>query len=109
MFTIPITVTSRVPWRAHYSPSSHRWIGICDPMNLTMEADSLDELHSVINEAIQLMFRDLLEDKELDAYLTGMGWTAGPLPLNQPPEVIEFDLPWELIAEGARDLARRAP
>jgi predicted RNase H-like HicB family nuclease len=108
MAVVTVQVGAQIQWLATYNPTSRRWVGICDPMNLTMEADTLDELHSVIEEAIQLMLRDLLEDNELDAYLRDMGWNAQPIPVGQLPKNVEFDVPWQLVAEKARGLSRSA-
>ena len=77
-------------------------------MNLVMEADSLDELHSVIDEAMQLMLVDLLRDNELDQFLREHGWRAQGIPQQVKPEEIQFSVPWQLIAEGTRrDSERR--
>lgn len=95
-----IEIQAQVPWQARQTASS-RWIAICEPMNLSTEANSLDELYSVINETMQLVLTDLLEDNELDSYLRDRGWTA----LNMPSHVsadVEFNVPWHLVAEGAR-------
>ena len=81
---------------------------MCDPMNLAMEADSLDELHSVIAEAIHVLFADLFQDNELEAYLRERGWTATGIPTSAVDQDIEFNVPWELVAEGASDTLRRA-
>ena len=78
-------------------------------MNLVMEADTLDELYSVIDEAIQLMLVDLLRDNELDQFLREHGWNAPNVPLQVKPEDVKFDVPWELIAEGARNDSERHP
>jgi hypothetical protein len=72
-----------------------------------MEADSLDELHGVIPEAIHLLMIDLLEDNELDKYLRERGWQALNMP-SRPDGDVQFDVPWQLIAEGARGTERRA-
>lgn len=77
-------------------------------MNLVMEADSLDELHSVIEEAMQLLLVDLLRDNELDQFLREHGWRAQDIPVQARPEDVQFSVPWELIAEGtSRDSERR--
>jgi hypothetical protein len=74
-----------------------------------MEAESLDELHSVIEEALQLLLTDLLRDNELDAFLRERGWNAVNLPGKViPGEEVRFDVPWHLIAESNRDLGSRA-
>lgn len=72
-------------------------------MNLVMEADSLDELHSVIDEAMQLMLVDLLRDNELEQFLREHGWRAQNIPPQAKPEEVQFRVPWQLIAEGTRN------
>ena len=78
-------------------------------MNLVVEAESLDELYSVIDEAIQLMLVDLLRDNELEQFLREHGWHARNVPLRVKPENVKFDVPWELIAEGAKNDSERRP
>ncbi len=106
---IQIEGQAQLQWRAHRSGSSKRWIGICDALKLVTEADTLDELHSVIDEAIQLLLTDLLVDNELDQFLRERGWKAANLPtranVQQP---VQFSVPWQLIAESTRDSKRRA-
>ena len=78
-------------------------------MNLTAEAESLDELYSVIDETIQLVLVDILRDNELDRFLRDRGWRAVNLPTApNPGEQVDFDVPWDLIAEGSRGSERRA-
>ena len=103
MAVVPINV--KLEWRAMRSASSSRWIGICDALNLSMEAESLDELHSLIPETIHLLMTDLFEENELDQYLRTKGWHAVNIPTG-PVGDIEFDVPWYLVAEGARDFQR---
>ena len=94
-------------WRAQRSPTSNRWIAVCDALNLSMEADSLDELHSLIPETIHLLMTDLLEDNELDQYLKDKGWQATGVP-PLPERDVSFEVPWYLVAEGARGSQRGA-
>jgi hypothetical protein len=110
MATVQIQTTkAQLQWLARKSPTSNRWIGVCDPIKLVMEADSLDELYSVIDEAIQLMLIDLMRDNELDQFLREHGWRAVNIPREARPEDVQFNVPWELIAEGTRrDSERRA-
>lgn len=94
-------------WRAERSEPSRRWVAICPAMNLTTEADSLDELYSVINETLQLVLVDLLRDNELQKFLRERGWKAR-VPAQIDPADVQFNVPWQLIAKGAHDSARRA-
>jgi hypothetical protein len=103
-----VIIEANVAWRATRSPWSNRWVGVCEAMNLTTEAESLDELHSVIDATFHLFLADLLRDKELNAYLRERGWHAVNLPADHHDDV-EFEVPWELIvAERTRDSARHA-
>jgi len=75
-------------------------IGVCEPMNLVVEADSLDELYSLIPETLHLMLFDLLVDNELDGFLREIGWQVqGELPAK-PTEDLRFDVPWQLVVPG---------
>jgi hypothetical protein len=102
-----VAIEANIVWHAKRSEMSKRWIGVCEALNLSMEADSLDELHCVIPEAIHLLMVDLMEDNELDRYLRDKRWTASSVP-NQAQGEVEFNVPWELIVEGARGSERRA-
>ena len=105
---VTVTLQAQIQWHAKPSDTSKRWIGICEPMNLAMEADSLDELHSVINETLNLVLTDLLRENELETYLRERGWRAVNMPAN-PKQDVDFEVPWELIvAGGRRDSERRA-
>lgn len=105
---IQIQGHAQIQWRAHRSATSKRWIGVCEAMNLVTEADTLDELHSLIDETLQLLLTDLLRDNELDQFLREHGWKAVNLPAKAIPNDVEFNVPWELVAESARDSERRA-
>jgi hypothetical protein len=95
-------------WKWRRSSTSTRYIAVCDALNLCLEADSEEELKSLIPEAMHLLMIDLLADNEIDEYLREKGWQALNLP-QQPENDVEFHVPFELIAEEARrDTARRA-
>ena len=101
-----VQIQTKVEWRAQRSGSTNRWIGVCEALNLSTEAESLDGLHSLIPETIHLLMVDLLADNELDQYLRDKGWRAVGVP-SAPDGDVEFDVPWYLVAEGARDSQRR--
>ena len=106
-FTVAIKLNGNLQWHASQSASSKRWIGVCAPLNLAMEAESLDELHSVINETTHALMHDLLSDNELDAFLRERGWTASNIPVGTNAEDVNFAVPWQLVAEGDRGSERR--
>jgi hypothetical protein len=98
-----VSIESKVQWQVARSATSGRWIGVCQPMNLAMEANSLDELSEVIKESIHLLLIDLLQDNELDQFLRDRGWTALNMPRCDVTGDVEFDVPLELlVAESSR-------
>jgi hypothetical protein len=105
---VVVNVDVKLEWIARRSSTSNRWIGSCDALNLSTEADTLDELHSLIPEAIHLLMIDLLQDDELEDYLKKRGWVATNIPPNHQVPDVEFNIPWQLIAEGQRDSPRSA-
>lgn len=105
MATETIFINANLVWHAKQSDARH-WIGVCDALNLAMEAESLDELHGLIPESIHLLMLDLLQDNELDAFLRERGWHASNIPAPTDDDV-QFEVPWELIAEGARASGER--
>jgi hypothetical protein len=104
-----ITLQSQLLWRAAQTPSGN-WMGICDAMNIAVEADNLDQLHSIIPETINLLFLDLLQDGEVNQYLRERGWNE-EIPASAMQSLsqgnVEFDVPWQLVlAERTRDSSR---
>lgn len=102
-----VTIQANVAWSVTRSASSDRWIAICDELNLTTEADSEEELQSLIPETLHLLMADLLEDDELAQYLHEKGWSAVGLPSSHEADDIMFDLPWHIISGSQHDPERR--
>jgi hypothetical protein len=103
-----VTIEAQIQWIAFQSSASKRMIGVCDTLNISVEADSEDELRSLIPEAMNLLLGDLLSDNELEQFLQERGWRALNLPARRDSDV-QFDVPFELVAAGARhDTERRS-
>ncbi len=105
---VNIDPQAQLEWRTFRSSTSDRWIATCESMNLTTEAATLDELHSLIDETIQLVLMDLLLDDELPQYLDELGWRDGNIPTPEPGEDVKFSVPWHMVTEGALGPERRA-
>lgn len=109
MTKIVIEVTSTLEWTATQSEKGNRWVAECEALGLSMEGESLDELHSLIPEACFALFIDLFEDNELNQFLGDRGWEAVNMPTAPVADDIGFSIPWNLVAQGAvRDPERRA-
>ena len=103
-----ITVESTIQWRFAQDPASGRWIAICDPLRLTIEADSSSELRENIEDALQLFMRSLLRSGDFERFLQEHGWRKHMVGLLTDPTTgdVRFDVPIELIAQRANDSAR---
>jgi len=99
MASIEIRMQSEIQWIATASEETGVWVAHCDPLGISLTADSLDEMHSLIDEACQLLFLDLLQDNELDRFLTERGWESSAVPTGDTDD-IEFLVPWNMIANG---------
>ena len=86
-----IRAKGQVQCTAYESPESGRWIGECEDLGLAVEADDLDGLRRIFGEALHLLFTDLIEDGELDAFMRARGW--------EPEDDLTDHVPWELIAQ----------
>jgi hypothetical protein len=75
-----VTIQATVQWITFQSSTSKRVIGVCDMLNLCLEAESEQELRSLIPEAMNLLMVDLLSDNELPQFLQEKGWRAISLP-----------------------------
>ena len=98
MAIINIQVQAALQWAGKQTERG-RWIAECVPLGISIEADSLDELHSLMAESTHLLFRDLVADNEFDQFLRERGWTA---PVTHPAaEEMDFRVPMELVVAAA--------
>jgi hypothetical protein len=106
--TVRVQINGQLLWIVERGNSGH-WIAVCDPMNLSLEATSLDELYSVINEGIQLLMLDLIRDNEFDQFLRERGWDAQGVPKGPVEDGINIQIPWDMLIKAPHgDNARRA-
>jgi hypothetical protein len=93
-----IRVQANVPWQV--SPTSNAWIGTCEPLKLTVEADTWGELMETIAETLDAVLSDLMTSNELPLFLQTHGWAlVTPLPAKR--EDVKFDVPFIPAMMGA--------
>ena len=102
---LTITIQAQVAWRVSQS-ATNRWVAVCDELNMATEGCSLDEVHSLIQETMDLLFTDLVKDNEFDTFLRERGWST-QTPLPRDAKDVGFDLPWQMITDGGRDFEHR--
>lgn len=97
---VQIEIQINLQWRAVPGVKKGVWVGVCDALDLSIEADSLDELHSIIPESMHTLLVDLVQDNEFEAYLRERGWVSSAQPAGRNLEDMEFRVPWQLIVPG---------
>lgn len=105
-FSQVIEVNAQLQWQFYKDEPSGRWIGVCDPLKLCIEADTTSELRENIEDALGLLFRNLFKDNEFDSFLRARGWTSKPTNQAAASDDIEFDVPFEMIRRNGYDSAR---
>lgn len=103
---VTIEVKASLQWVFYRDERSRRWIAICDPLKVTVEADTHAELRENIEEGLNLLFQNLLRERELDRFLMLRGWSMS----SQVPEgagEVHFDVPIELVARAVNGSENR--
>lgn len=77
---------------------SGSWMGVCEPLGISLEAEDEPELRSMIEEAHHTLFLDLMESGELAQFLRDRGWsTKGPIPVGPVDMGVRFDVPFTVV------------
>ena len=101
---IRFQLNARVEWEVSRDERNGGWVAVCPALAVTAEADTWTELHEVVGEVHNELFRDLLREGQLQTFLTKHGWRPlGPLP--GPSADAIFDIPSYMIPP-AHDRAR---
>lgn len=102
-----VQIQGQIFWIAHQDQATGQWISVCPPLNLNAVGDTYDELQVSANEAMALLFLDLLESGDLVAFLRKNNWkmVGTPMPGIQP----RFDIPadWKTGSRFEELLAAR--
>lgn len=89
---IVVRVNANVKWKTRQTQAGN-YVAICDPLGLTLQAETWADLMEDISLTLDAMLKDLLSSQELDQFLREHGWTLiGSIPNRQ--EDFRFDLPF---------------
>lgn len=102
---IKFEIKAQLAWRVFQSASDN-WIGICDPLKITMEGATFQELTERINEALQLLMADLFETGELEDFLRRQGWRPMIDLSKVDPANATFDVPFDITKVEDRRAGR---
>lgn len=100
-----IRVQGNAPWTCFLSKEGV-WIAICDPLKLTLQADTFGDLMEDIAMSLNAIFKDLLISDELGKFLQEHGWElAGQMPNSM--DDVRFDMPFiPAVVAAANGLTR---
>ncbi len=99
MRVVRVQVKANLQWTVHRGKSGV-WIGICDPLKLTVQSETWAELMEDIGLTLNDVLRDLLVSNELPQFLRDRGWQLmESLPTRQ--DEVRFDVPFFPVMAGA--------
>ena len=95
-----VHVNGKVQWLFTQDAETGYWVAVCEPLGLTVEGHTHGEMRQHIEEALNLVFMNMMKTGEIDRFLRERGWRAQNLPTaEQMHERVTFDVPIELIAQ----------
>jgi len=97
-----VSIQGQVVWRVCQDRASGYFIGICDPLKLTLQGQSLGELTESIDEGINAMLHDLVQTHELDMFLRDQGWTL-MTPVPKRTDNVRFRMPFTIDQRPMHD------
>ncbi len=100
-----INIEGDLEWKYCQDPESENWVAVCDPLKLTVEADTLPELYESMSEAVDSLLNEMLSTGDLERFLKEHGWSAGPIPTGEDRDV-QFDVPLNTRRVASHDLSQ---
>lgn len=94
-----VRIDGNVQWNV-FPAKNGAWIGVCDPLKLTVQSETWAELMEDIGQTLNAIMSDLLASNELPKFLQDRGWrVVGAIPSR--PEEVRFDVPFFPAMMGA--------
>ena len=81
-----IALDAKVSWRYCQDPQSGQWVAVCDPLKITVRSESLQKLWADVQEAINLLFTDMLVEGDLEHSWSNMAGQPIRLCRSAPTE-----------------------
>jgi hypothetical protein len=99
---VRVQIEARLVWEVARDPQSNAWIGVCRPLNLNAVGDTWAEFQECANEAIALLFTELLKRGELGDFLRSHGWMP-TTPLPPRDARVQWDVPYQTQMRAAAE------
>jgi len=88
-----INVQANVQWNYCLDAKSKNWVAVCDVLGLVVSEERFENLSVAMNNALDVLFRELMAEGELDAFLKKHGWKKE----GEPPKKsgrVHFEIPF---------------
>ncbi len=95
---VRVEIKGQLPWRVSRS-TNENWIAICDPLKITLEGETFEELTQHISEGLQLLLVDLIQSGEIQEFLSRQGWRTSIAPDQINLRRARFDVPYSTRIE----------
>ncbi len=94
-----VRINANLQWRYTIGKGGN-YVAVCDPLKLTLQAETWADLMEDTSAVLNTIFHDLLSSNELDRFLRDHGWAVqGRVP--EDPENVRFDVPFFFVPELA--------
>jgi hypothetical protein len=98
-----VQIEGKLQWVYAVHRETGHFVGICEPLKLTVNADNPQEFHESIREGMDSFFRELLSTGDLHKFLRDQGWRA-ITPIPERRRGVYFDVPLNTRRVPERDL-----
>lgn len=69
-----VSIEAAIEWKYAQDPETMRFIAVCVPLNITLEADSVTELFPLMGESMENLFDLIARDGTIDEFLATHNW-----------------------------------
>lgn len=88
-----VKIEANVEWK-YFRAAGGNWIAVCEPMALTVQSETYATLMEDIALTLNALMKNLLEARELEAFLHSRGWRPFQGAIPAQPDDIYFDVPF---------------
>lgn len=90
-----VRIEANIQWRWRLA-SGGNYVAVCDPLKITLQAKTWNELVEDMNIALDALVSDLIESHEWDAFMREHGWKMlGQTPSR--PKDVRFEIPFSIL------------
>ncbi len=86
-----VRVQGQINWSVQRG--AENWIAVCEPLKLTVQAQSWSEMMEDIGDTLDAILHELVGSNELDRFLQDHGWRL-ITPLPEKLKNVRFDVPF---------------